>query len=167
MKRSGPPDSSKQDPKNQELVKAAFLCDFTRVRALLAEGADPDALDDDGRSPLFSAVLGNSVGVLALLLESGADPNLRDNDGWTPLHFAAQESLPEAARILLGRGADPNVQDNDGATPLWRAVQGARDRAELCNVLRQSGAKDDVPNNRGETPRDLAERLGFSLFTAN
>ena len=162
MKRSGSDDAT-----NQELVKAAFLCDFVRVRELLAAGADPDAPDQDGRSPLFSAVLGNSVGVLALLLESGADPNLRDNDGWTPLHFAAQESLPEIARILLGRGADPNVQDNDGATPLWRAVQSARDRAELCNVLRQSGAKDDIANNRGETPRDLAERLGLSLFTAN
>jgi ankyrin repeat protein len=162
MKR---PDPS--EPKNQELVKAAFLCDFVQVRALLAEGADPDAPDAEGRSPLFSAVLGNSVGVLALLLESGADPNLRDNDGWTPLHFAAQESLPEIARILVSRGADPNVQDNDGATPLWRAVQSARDRSELCTVLRQAGAKDDIPNNRGESARDLADRLGLSLFTAN
>ena len=162
MKRPGPADAN-----SQELVKAAFLCDFVRVRELLAAGADPDTPDQDGRSPLFSAVLGNSVGVLALLLESGADPNLRDNDGWTPLHFAAQESVAEVARILLGRGADPNIQDNDGATPLWRAVQGARDRSELCNVLRQAGAKDDIPNNRGETPRDLADRLGLPLFTAN
>ena len=156
-----------QDPNNQELVKAAFLCDFARVRALLAQGADPDSPDNEGRTPLVSAVLGNSVGVLALLLESGADPNMRDNDGWTPLHFAAQESMQEMARILVGRGADPNMQDNDGATPLWRAVQGARDRTELCNILRQAGAKDDIPNNRGETPRDLADRLGFALFTAN
>jgi ankyrin repeat protein len=155
------------DLKNQELVKAAFLCDFVRVRELLSQGADPDALDDDHRTPLHSAVLGSSVGVLALLLESGADPNLRDNDGWTPLHFAAQERLPEIARILLARGADPNVQDSDGATPLWRAVQAAGDRPEVCQVLRQSGAKDDIPNNRGETPRDLAERLGLPVFTAN
>jgi ankyrin repeat protein len=162
MKRPGPADAN-----SQELVKAAFLCDFVRVRELLAAGADPDTPDQDGRSPLFSAVLGNSLGVLALLLESGADPNLRDNDGWTPLHFAAQESVAEIARILLGRGADPNIQDNDGATPLWRAVQGARDRSELCNVLRQAGAKDDIPDNRGETPRDLADRLGLPLFTAN
>ena len=155
------------EAKNAEMVKAAFLCDFVRVRELLAEGADPDAPDQDGRSPLFSAVLGNSVGVLALLLEAGADPNLRDRDGWAPLHFAAQERLPEIARILLGRGADPNVQDNDGATPLWRAVQAAGDRLELCEILRQSGAKDDVPNNHGETPRDLADRLGVPVFTAN
>ncbi len=155
------------EAKNQELVKAAFLCDFVRVRELLAEGADPDAPDEEGRTPLFSAVLGNSVGVLALLLEAGADPNLRDRDGWTPLHFAAQERLPEIARILLARGADPNIQDTDGATPLWRAVQSAGDRLEACQILRQSGAKDDIANNRGETPRELAERLGLPVFTAN
>ena len=162
VRRPGPNDTN-----SQELVKAAFLCDFTRVRELLAQGADPDTPDDDGRTPLVSAVLGSSLGVLALLLEANADPNLRDNDGWTPLHFAAQESLPEMARVLVGRGADPNIQDNDGATPLWRAVQAARDRTELCNILRQAGGKDDVPNNVGETPRDLADRLGLPLFTAN
>jgi ankyrin repeat protein len=161
-RRPGPSDVN-----SQELVKAAFLCDFVRVRVLLAEGADPDTPDEDGRTPLHSAVLGSSLGVLALLLEAGADPNLRDKDGWTALHFAAQESLPEMVRILVARGADPNIQDNDGATPLWRAVQGERERSELCNILRQAGARDDVPNNRGETPRDLAERLGLPLFTAN
>jgi cytohesin len=160
-------ETERNDPKNQELVKAAFLCDFVRVRELLAEGAHPDTPDEDGRTPLHSAVLGSSVGVLAQLLEAGADPNLRDNDGWAPLHFAAQERLPEIARILVARGADPNVQDNDGATPLWRAVQAAGDRLDVCQILRQSGARDDVPNNRGETPRDLAERLGLPVFTAN
>lgn len=154
-----PPD----DPRSLALRDAAFVCDFLRVRELLAEGASPEARDEDERTTIFSAVLGNSVGVLGLLLEAGADVNARDRDGWTALHFAAQEHLPEMARILIGQGADVGAQDDDGATPLWRAVQASRGRGDLISILRAAGAKDDVPNNQGETPRELAERLGFTL----
>jgi ankyrin repeat protein len=158
---------STQDPVSRELVEAAFVCDFIRVRTLLAAGAHPDARDEEERTSIFSAVLGNSVGLLGLLLEAGADPNAQDRDGWTALHFAAQEHLPEMAQILLGRGADPNIRDNDGATPLWRAVQASRGRTELVSILRQAGAKDDLANAQGETPRELDERLGLGVFTAN
>ena len=155
------------DPISLELLQAAFLCDFVRVRALLAEGAEPDVRDEDERTPLFSAVLGNSVGVLALLLEAGADPNAQDKDGWSPLHFAAQEYATECARILVGRGGNPNLLDNDGASVLWRAVQASRGRTELVAILRQAGAKDDLANSQGETPRELDERLGLGVFNAN
>ena len=60
-------------PLDQELVQAAFVCDLGRVRDLLAGGADPDARDEDGRTPIFSAVLGGSIGLLGLLLEAKAD----------------------------------------------------------------------------------------------
>lgn len=145
------------------LAEAAFVCDFLRVRELLSQGASTEGRDEDGRTPIFSAVLGNSVGVLGLLLEAGADVNAKDRDGWTALHFAAQEHLAEMARILLGSGADLGAQDDDGATPLWRAVQASGGRSELIGILRAAGAKDDVPNSQGETPRELAERLGFLL----
>ncbi len=158
---------SPQDPISLELGQAAFVCDFVRVRELLAAGAHPDVKDEDERAPLHSAVLGNSVGVLGLLLEAGADPNVQDRDGWSPLHFVAQEHLTQMATILLGRGADPNLRDNDGATPLWRAVQASRGRTDLVSVLRQGGAKDNVANAQGETPRELDERLGLGVFSAN
>ena len=161
------PRRSPVDPKSLELVEAAFVCDFLRVRELLGAGAHPDARDEDQRTTIFSAVLGNSVGVLGLLLEAGADVNARDTHGWTALHFAASEHLPEMAQLLVGSGADVNLQDEDGATALWRAVQGAHGCGEIIQLLRAQGAKDDIPNNHGETPRALAERLGDPVFTAN
>jgi uncharacterized protein len=142
------------------MVDAAFVCDLMRVKELLALGADPDARDEQGRTPLFSAVLGGAVGLVGLLLEAGADPNARDQDGWTALHFAAQEHLPEMARLLVARGADVNARDGEGNTVLWRAVFSAAGRPELAQLLLASGAKDDVANAAGETPRELAVRLG-------
>jgi len=149
---------------DEALVQAAFVCDFARVRQLLTAGADADVRDKDGRTPLFSAVLGGSLGLVGLLLESGCDVNARDNEGWTALHFAAQEHLPDVARVLLGRGADPNARDDDGASPLWRAVFSAAGRGDIVELLLAGGAKDDLANKAGETPRDLAERLGSSTL---
>src|SRR5688500_9710523 len=104
---------------DRELCEAAFVCDLVRVRSLLERGADPDARDQDERTPLFSAVLGGSIGLVGLLLESGCDVNARDSEGFTALHYAAQEHLPEMARLLVARGADPNAPDADGNSVLW------------------------------------------------
>lgn len=154
-------------PLDQEMVEAAFLCDLGQVRELLARGADPDARDEDGRTPIFSAVLGGSLALLGMLIEAKADVNARDEHGWTALHVAAEEVLPEMASLLISSGADVNASDDEGNTPLARAVFSARGRHEVVRLLRQHGAKDDVANLAGETPRQLAERLGEPVFTSN
>jgi ankyrin repeat protein len=159
--------SEQPNPLDQALVDAAFICDVTRVRELLAQGADPNARNDEGRPPLVSALLGGSLPLLDLLLLSKADVDARDPHGWTPLHFAAQEVLPQMAARLIAGGADVNAQDEEGNTPLARAVFFARGRSEVVRLLRQHGAKDDLPNLAGETPRQLAQRLGNPAFTAN
>jgi hypothetical protein len=164
---STPDDRKPLDEKSRALVDAAFICDFVRVRELLGQGADVDARDVDGRTPLFSAVFGNSVGLIGLLLESGADVNARDDHGWTVLHYAAQEFLPAIARLLVGRGADVNAQDDEGNSVLWRAIWASAGRNEIAQLLLANGAKPDLPNASGETPRQLAERIGNDVFSAN
>jgi len=154
-------------PLDAELVDAAFICDLARVRDLLARGADPNAANDEGRPPLVSAILGGSLPLIDVLLDGGADVDARDPHGWTPLHFAAQEVLPGMAARLIARGADVNAQDEEGNTPLARAIFFARGRHAIVTLLRQHGAKDDLPNQAGETPRELATRIGDPTFTAN
>lgn len=154
-------------PNDLALIDAAFVCDLIKVRQLLADGGDPDARDEDGRTALFSAVLGGSVGLCGLLLESGADVNARDHHGFSALHFAAQEDLPEMTRLLVAKGADVNAQDEDGTSVLWRAVFSARGRTDVVQVLLAGGAKPDLANKAGESPRELAVRLGSGVFTTN
>jgi ankyrin repeat protein len=160
-------ESSKLGDLDAQLCRAAFVCDFVRVRELLAQGANPNVRDEDLRTPLHQAVLGNSVGLVGLLIEAGADLDAKDAQGFTPLHFAAQEYLPELARILVGKGADVNARDEDGASPLWRAVFSSAGRDEIARFLLENGGRDDLANHEGVTPRELAERLGSGLFSAN
>jgi ankyrin repeat protein len=160
-------EPTKPDDLDALLCRAAFVCDFVQVRELLAKGANPNVCDDDMRTPLHQAVLGNSVGLIGLLIEAGADVNAKDAHGFTPLHFAAQEYMPEIARILVGKGADVNACDEDGNSVLWRAVFSSAGRDEVARFLVESGGRDDLANHEGVTPRDLAERLGSRVFTSN
>lgn len=152
---------------SRALSEAAFVCDLIKARELLQAGADPNARDEDERTPLFSAVLGGSVGLVGLLLESGADVDARDGRGFTALHFAAEEQLPEMTRLLLAKGANPNARDADGVTPLGRAVFSEREHRDVIQTLVKAGANPDLANNAGETPRALAIRLGSTAFTIN
>jgi ankyrin repeat protein len=53
-----------------------------------------------------------------------------------------------------------DAQDTWGNTPLWRAVFESRGRGDTIQALLAAGAKPDLPNQSGVTPRQLAERIG-------
>ena len=165
--KNGFVEKAEQDDLDKQLAQAAFVCDFVKVRELLARGANPNVRDEDQRTPLHQAVLGSSVGLAGLLIESGADLNAQDSHGFTPLHFAAQEHLPEMVRILIGRGADPNAVDEDGNSVLYRAIHSGRGRDEIARFLLDNGGRDNLANHEGVTPRTLAERVGSRVFTTN
>jgi ankyrin repeat protein len=55
---------------------------------LLANKAEVNAKDGEGRTPLFAAVRRGGKDVAELLLANKAEVNAKDNDGRTPLHLA-------------------------------------------------------------------------------
>ena len=115
------------------------------VRACLEAGADPNARDENGRTPLHHVYGGSEGEKVALLLAAGADPNARDENGTTPLHSHSFDS-GEAATLLLAAGADPNARDKWGATPLHNAG------FEGTVVLLEAGADPNARELGGDTP---------------
>jgi ankyrin repeat protein len=92
---------------------------------LLAAGADLEARDHSGNTPLLLSIgnrhrISTSSTALTLLLSVGADPCALDSDGETLLHRACQKgTTTEIASQLLAHKANPGqARSSDGATPL-------------------------------------------------
>lgn len=99
------------------LVTLSGPVDVAAVAALLKEGADPNAQDDNGFAPLHYAAQESLPAVVRLLLDAGADPNLRDTFDNGPLFRAANtEDGLEVIKALLEAGADPFAENNYGVS---------------------------------------------------
>lgn len=93
------------------------------VRLLLELGADVNASNLEGETPLFFAIECDSPAAIAILIAAGADVNARREDGDTPLLFAIGCGSPVAISMTIAAGADVNLGDGEGETPLLFAVK--------------------------------------------
>jgi ankyrin repeat protein len=128
---------------DDDLIYAAFLEDLDEVRFLLSQGANPDARDEEQRTPLMLAVTEGHGEMVRVLLEAGADPNLRDQDGWGALDVAVARKMIEIAWLLVQFGADANASDDRHRSPLSRALLTAGQPDPMVQLLVRWGARDN------------------------
>jgi ankyrin repeat protein len=104
---------------------------------LLANGADVNARDGYGHTPLIQAQWVNDHDkMMRLLLAKGADVNLADKWKMTALAYAAKQGQLEDAKILIANDANVNVVT--GESPLYFAVIGTH--SEMVKLLLENGA---------------------------
>ena len=152
------------------MISARSCCaDFENVlSAFVAAGADVNARDDAGRTPLHRASASNLTGVISALLDAGADPNARDSKGSTPLHAVVGSwwrASDNSVRLLAAAGADLNARNNEGETPLDIARN--RDATATVQTLIELGADPATAGGAGTTPDPVAcEHWGTEGFFA-
>lgn len=128
------------------------------VQALLERGAKVEAIDRDGKTPLFWAALLHKWQVCHLLVERGANVNATDITGWTPLMLAVDD--PAMTESLLSKGANVNTRAYYGLTALMEAILSNTakhaDQVRSVRILLQHGAEVNIKTKGGVTPLQFA-----------
>lgn len=147
------------------LLVAAASLNPAAVTVILERGADPNAVDDQGRTALHLAVLSGGeteeakaarIDIGRKLCEHGASAAAADREGLLPLHAAALKGRYEMLTLLLPKGAPADASDNTGRTALHYAALGGH--VAVIEFLIERGADMSAGDKAGETPLHLAAR---------
>jgi ankyrin repeat protein len=144
-----------------EFVQAIRDGDTKRVSILLSAGANVNARDPEGNTPLILAALYARPDCVELLLKKGADPNAANKAGVTPLIRAATDH--EKAKLLLAAGAKVQVHTELGNTPLILAARRSGNNRTVRLLLDQGA--DVKERNRLGVSALLAAAASGDLAT--
>src|SRR5215471_15730182 len=126
------------------LIEALRNNDLNAIKAAVASGAQVNAPDDTGATPLMYAALYGTPETLKVLLDKGAQVNAINRFGATALMWAATRTAN--VDFLLEHGADVNARATNGYTALVAATRYGN--VEAMKLLIASGADFKAQENR-------------------
>ncbi|MDF2577315.1 MAG: uncharacterized protein K0S74_799 [Chlamydiales bacterium] len=137
-------DANKLNEKNQNPLH--YETSLIRMRLWLAAGADINAKDREGNTPLHLAITGRFE-ILELLLEHGAKPNDVDNNGETPLHktFSWDWRGSDNTRLqLIEAGTDITLRNKWGKSVINLTAQSRNYNffTKLCQLSLEKSSID-------------------------
>lgn len=133
------------------------------AEALAKKGADVDACDRDGDTPLQWAVENGRLDMSKVLLRNGAQVNKQnEKTGDVVLHWAVRRGHVVVTELLLARGADPCAVD---LNQIQKSESVNEEDFATCKILVETASASDVPklpqteSSPSSTPTELERKL--------
>lgn len=132
---------------------------FSDIKEFIAQGADVNAADEAGDTPLMKMIVySRPLDEIKYLVENGANVEAVNNDGDTPLMKASMHNgAYDVVEYLLSLGVAVNAKNKKGDTALRRAVLYG-DNPQVVEALVRAGADVNVEDAQGQTIWDYAEK---------
>ena len=149
-------DPDIQDKDGYTVLHNAVLGEDEEVALLLVQaGADVDAVNNEGATPLCFASGMGLPKVVSALLERGANPNVR-MEGITPLHMATGITFTDHK---------PSGEWESFGEMLARTGRDEADFLKVAKALVEAGAEVNALRSQGKksTPLDMAEACGNTM----
>jgi len=141
------------------LTVASILGYTTEIERLIKEGAEIDAENAEGATPLFFAILNRKTEAVKTLIRLGADVNKVSFRGETPLLLSIFSKDLSTAEAIIRGGADINYQNKAFVTPIhYASVYGLFDFVDLL-LYYEAGI--DSKDDDGTTPLMAAIWAGY------
>ncbi len=128
------------EPDGATALSWAVYWDHQQITGLLLHaGADPDAANEYGVTPLYLACNNRNAAIVESLLKGGANPNAALWSGVTPLMIAAKTGVNDVVSVMLDNGADVNTREpRRGQSALMWAI--AFKHPDTARLLIEHGA---------------------------
>lgn len=139
------------------------------MQALLVKGANANATNSLGRTPLMRAALNGNTREVEMLIDAGADVNAEDTSSGTALISATSDSHFETVRLLISKGANVNAASCVRAAldqnrkvisaEYWTVLKHAerarevgseyhdKRRQKIIDLLKEAGAVSEIRNH--------------------
>ena len=147
---------------------AAFGSRHAAMRALVAAGANPDALEADRYDIVTIAAVANDLPTLELALALGCSArNVTSRYDGTALIAAAHLGHVEVVRALIRAGAPLDHVNNLGWTAVIESIvlgDGGARHTETLRALLEAGASVRIADREGRTPVALARARGYEAM---
>ncbi|WP_432147534.1 ankyrin repeat domain-containing protein [Streptomyces sp. bgisy029] len=141
------------------LLTAARTGDTDGVRTAIEGGARVDVRDEELRTPLLLAALGDHVEAARLLVAAGADPDAQDRREDSPWLVTGVTGSVAMLHVLLPAGPDLTLRNRFGGISLIPAAERGH-VAYVREVLRRTDSDVDHVNRLGWTALLEAVILG-------
>jgi ankyrin repeat protein len=125
---------------------------------LIQAGADVNAQDVFGATPLLMAVKKSATSTVSLLLDNGANIDVQDNEKQTPLLESVAKNVHEVLKLLLVRGADCSLCTHGQSILHVAALSGDLQTIAILTDAGLEGLDVDAFDEYGMTAMEYARK---------